>query len=136
MSEKIGVIGAGSWGTAMACAMARNGHRVALYSRSPEVCGSINKGRVNKKYLPSHALPETVTASTDMGEVCKDAAMLFLASPSLYLIGTVQELMKVPPFCGKAAEYPPIAVLTKGFIPDENGEPKFIIDKVIFIKIG
>lgn len=130
MSEKIGVIGAGSWGTAMACAMARNGHRVALYSRSPEVCGSINKGHVNKKYLPSYALPETVTASTDMGEVCKDAAMLFLASPSLYLIGTVQELMKVPPFCGKAAEYPPIAVLTKGFIPDENGEPKFIIDSL------
>lgn len=131
MSEKIGIIGAGSWGTAIAASLSRNGHKVMLWSRSCDVCNSINKEHVNKKYLPNHILPQSVSASSDMKEVCKDAAMLFLASPSIYLIETVKKLMEIPPFSNNdELPYPAISVLTKGFIPDINGKPQFIIDSL------
>ena len=129
MNDKIAIIGAGSWGTAVACSLGKNGHRVVLWSHTAGVADSINTDHINEKYLPKHKLPKTVSASTDMEEVCKDASFIFLASPSLYLTSAVEELLKFAPFShddGKMP-YPTIAVLTKGFIPDENGEPQFII---------
>ena len=132
MNEKIAILGAGAWGTAIACALARSGHRVMLWSRNEDVCASINTGHINNKYLPNYPLPPTVSASADMQEVCRDAAMLFLASPSLYLMDTVHRLLTVPPFTldtGTQA-YPLIAVLTKGFIPDAHGEPHLIIESL------
>ena len=132
MNEKIAILGAGSWGTAIACALGRSGHRVMLWNRSEDVCSSINTEHINKKYLPNYTLPPTVSAATDMQEVCKDAAMLFLASPSLYLPDTVNRLLTVSPFNIDTGTqtYPLIAVLTKGFIPDEHGEPHLIIESL------
>ena len=132
MNEKIAILGAGSWGTAIACALGRSGHRVMLWNRSEDVCSSINTEHINKKYLPNYTLPPTVSAATDMQEVCKDAAVLFLASPSLYLMDTVNRLLTVSPFNIdiETQAYPLIAVLTKGFIPDEHGEPHFIIESL------
>ena len=130
MNDKIAIIGAGSWGTAVACSLGKNGHSVVLWSHTAGVADSINTDHINEKYLPKHKLPKNVSASTDMEEVCKDASFIFLASPSLYLTSAVEELLKFAPFShddGKMP-YPTIAVLTKGFIPDENGEPQFIID--------
>ena len=132
MNEKIAILGAGSWGTAIACALGRNGHRVMLWNRSEDVCSSINTEHINQKHLPNYTLPPTVSASVDMQEVCKDAAVLFLASPSLYLPDTVNQLLTISPFnidTGTQA-YPLIAVLTKGFIPDEHGEPHLIIESL------
>lgn len=160
MSENIGVLGAGSWGTAAACALARSGNRVMLWSRSPELCSVINTGRINTKYLPGYELPPSVTASADMQEVCRFAGVLFLASPSLYLMDTVERLLSCASFeqaataggegvgsrwygccrrrsifrygmsCSETKAspdssntHPLIAVLTKGFLPDERGEP-------------
>lgn len=130
MNEKIAVLGAGAWGTAIACALARSGHHVMVWSRSADVCAAINTNHVNIKYLPNYSLPSPIAASTDMQTVCKDAAVLFLASPSLYLQDTVKELSTFPPFNIDTGElpYPLIAVLTKGFLPDEQGEPHLIIE--------
>ena len=130
MNEKIGILGAGAWGTAVASALARNGHTVMLWSRSLDVCTSINNEHVNKKYLPDYQLPHSVSAFSDMQKVCSGALVLFLASPSLYLIDTVKRLLTCSPFnAGNGAlPYPLIAVLTKGFIPGENGEPQLIIE--------
>ncbi len=132
MAEKIGILGAGSWGTAIAASLARSGHTVLLWARSKEFCEKLNKAHINKKYLPNHILPKSVSATADMAEVCSEASTVFLASPSLYLIQTVSEMLTVKPFCkddGKQ-RYPTIAVLTKGFIPDKSGTPQFIIDVV------
>ena len=130
MNEKIAILGAGAWGTATACALARSGNRVMLWSRSADVCSSINTEHINTKYLPGYTLPASISASPDMQEVCKDAAVVFLASPSLYLIDTVKQLLTFPPFSIDTGtqSYPLIAVLTKGFIPDEQGEPHLIIE--------
>ena len=94
MNDKIAIIGAGSWGTAVACSLGKNGHRVVLWSHTAGVADSINTEHINVKYLPKHKLPKTVSASTDMEEVCKDASFIFLASPSLYLTSAVEELLK------------------------------------------
>ncbi len=130
MSEKITVIGAGAWGTALAASLAKKGHSVSIWEREEAVCDSINGEHINKKYLPSCKLPENIFASVDMAKTCQDAAMIFLASPSIYLAKTVEQLVKIPPFSGddKENKYPLIGILTKGFIPDENGEPQFIVD--------
>ena len=138
MSEKIAILGAGAWGTAVACALARGGHHIMLWSRSEAVCTSINKNHINTKYLPSYPLPASITASSDMQEVCRGASVLFLASPSLYLMDTVSELSACRALETSCAQttaehtgdpsYPLIAVLTKGFIPDAQGEPQLIID--------
>ena len=128
MREKIGVLGAGSWGTAAACALARSGNQVMLWSRSSELCSVINTEHSNTKYLPGYVLPPSITASSDMQEICRSADVLFLASPSLYLMDTVERLLKCELFTQDLSVYPLIAVLTKGFIPDEQGEPQLIIE--------
>ena len=128
MREKIGVLGAGSWGTAAACALARSGNQVMLWSRGSELCSVINTEHSNTKYLPGYVLPPSITASSDMQEICRSADVLFLASPSLYLMDTVERLLKCEPFTQDLSVYPLIAVLTKGFIPDEQGEPQLIIE--------
>ena len=129
MDEKIAILGAGAWGTAMACALARNGYTVMLWSRREDVCAAINRKHINERYLPGYPIPQSVTASTDMALVCENAAALFLASPSLYLTGTVEQwLAAYAPGADKKGECPLIAVLTKGFIPDENGDPQLILN--------
>ncbi|WP_024467528.1 NAD(P)H-dependent glycerol-3-phosphate dehydrogenase [Treponema pedis] len=130
MSEKIGIIGAGSWGTAVAVSLARNGHNVLLWARNKDFCEKLNLERINRKYLPDYILPENISATDDMEEVCKDSSVVFFATPSLYLKETALEMLKHKPFSeddGKQS-YPIIAVLTKGFIPDKQGSPQFIID--------
>ena len=106
MRENVGVLGAGSWGTAAASALARSGNRVMLWSRSPELCSAINTEHVNTKYLPGYELPPSVTASSDMQEVCRFADVLFLASPSLYLMDTVERLLTCTPFKRTATAEP------------------------------
>jgi glycerol-3-phosphate dehydrogenase (NAD(P)+) len=51
MTKRIGIIGAGSWGTALAIVAARAGHEVTLWSRDPEVVASINEQGINPRYL-------------------------------------------------------------------------------------
>ncbi|MGP1576366.1 MAG: NAD(P)H-dependent glycerol-3-phosphate dehydrogenase [Treponema sp.] len=129
MNEKIAIIGAGAWGTAIAAALARNGHTIMLWTRSNDLCTDINTSRLNKKYLPGYPLPAAVTAHTSLEIVCKDAALILLAVPSLYLKTTVEQMLPIFPFIHPNTESCPIiGVLTKGFIPDEQGTPQFIID--------
>ena len=80
--KRIAVIGAGSWGTALAVVAARAGHSVSLWSRSAEIVSSINERRVNSRYLVSTSIPTSVTATGDLGVALRDAPMVLLAAPS------------------------------------------------------
>jgi len=60
----IAVIGAGSWGTALAMIAARNQLEVKLWAREPEVAGEINRTRRNPFYLSDFELPENIQATT------------------------------------------------------------------------
>ena len=80
--KQIAVIGAGSWGTALAVIAARAGHGVRLWSRNDEVVRSINEQHVNSCYLRSTSIPDSVTATSDLAAALQDASMVLLAVPS------------------------------------------------------
>ena len=80
--KRIAIIGAGSWGTALAVVAARAGHEVSLWSRNAEVVSSINERRVNSRYLVSTSIPENVKATGDLGAALSETSMVLLAVPS------------------------------------------------------
>ncbi len=80
--KRIAIIGAGSWGTALAVIAARAGHNVCLWSRDTEVVSSINERHVNSRYLISTSIPPDVTATTDLQSALHEASMVLLAAPS------------------------------------------------------
>jgi glycerol-3-phosphate dehydrogenase (NAD(P)+) len=80
--KQIAVIGAGSWGTALAVIAARAGHNVRLWSRNDAVVNSINEQRVNSRYLVSTSIPAGVIATGDIEAALQDASLVLLAVPS------------------------------------------------------
>lgn len=80
--KRIAVIGAGSWGTALAIVAARAGHEVRLWSRNAGVVTSINDRRLNSRYLSSTTIPQSVTATGDLRAALHDAELVLLATPS------------------------------------------------------
>ena len=80
--SRIAIIGAGSWGTALAIVTARAGHDVRLWARNPEVVESINRERRNCVYLVDAQIPRRVLATNDLLEVLQRAELVVLAAPS------------------------------------------------------
>lgn len=79
---KIAVIGAGSWGTALAQLLACNGHEVGLWARKPEVVRGINEGHANPRYLSDVELSPHVVATTSYEEALAGAAAAVIVTPS------------------------------------------------------
>ncbi|MCC6000993.1 MAG: NAD(P)-dependent glycerol-3-phosphate dehydrogenase [Pararhodobacter sp.] len=90
-ADRIGVIGAGAFGTALAIAHARAGHRVTLWARNPEQAATMNSARCNASRLPGVALPDGVAVTADFDRAVQDAAVLLLSVPTQALRGLVQE---------------------------------------------
>ena len=80
--QKVAVLGAGAWGTALAKVLADKGDDVMMYCRRPELVRQINEDGNNGKYLPSAQLPKTLRASVDPEETLKDASMVVFVAPS------------------------------------------------------
>lgn len=79
---KIGVVGAGSWGTALADLLARGGHEVLIWAREPEVVESINTIHQNTLFLPDAPLAESLRAVGEIGEAVRGAEIVVSAAPS------------------------------------------------------
>jgi len=79
--EKVAVIGAGSWGTALAILLAERGHQVFLWSHRPEHCRAMASERENRKYLNGHPLPENITVVEDTS-VVSDCPLVVMVVPS------------------------------------------------------
>lgn len=77
---KVAVIGAGSWGTAVAALAAQN-VETTLWARSPELSASMERGHRNDLYLPGVDLPK-MTFTSDLEEACKGAEIVAIAVPS------------------------------------------------------
>jgi glycerol-3-phosphate dehydrogenase (NAD(P)+) len=78
---KVAVVGAGSWGTAVAQICSVNAE-VVLWARSPELAACIGKQHENPTYLPGIALPESVRATADLAGACEGAEVVVMAVPS------------------------------------------------------
>ena len=84
------VMGAGSWGTAMAKVLADAGSDVRLWARRAEVVEEINGGRINSCYLPGVVLPGGVRATADAAEALDGVRTVLLAVPSQSLRTNLQ----------------------------------------------
>ena len=78
---KVAVVGAGSWGTAVAGIVAAR-ERTALWARRPELADAINRTRENPDYLPGLVLPSRLEASSELAEVVAGASVIVMAVPS------------------------------------------------------
>jgi glycerol-3-phosphate dehydrogenase (NAD(P)+) len=85
MSETVGVVGAGSWGTTLANVLAKKGHRVRLWSFEQDVTEAIAARQENSVYLPGVALDPNLTATSDMAEAVADAGVVISVSPSQHV---------------------------------------------------
>lgn len=82
MDNQITVIGAGSWGTAIAVLLANKGMNMKLWVREKELAEMMKATRENKDYLPDAVLPDNLMISSDMEYCCKDSETVIIAVPS------------------------------------------------------
>ena len=82
MDKHISVIGAGSWGTAIAVLLAGKGLNVKLWARDTELIERIKNTRENAEYLPGTLLPDNIFVSSDMEFCCSGSEVAVIASPS------------------------------------------------------
>ncbi|MCW8826929.1 MAG: NAD(P)-dependent glycerol-3-phosphate dehydrogenase [Gammaproteobacteria bacterium] len=80
--RKVSVLGAGSWGTALAIQFARNGLPTQLWGRNPERIEEMASARCNPQYLSDITFPEQLQVSSDLESVVRNADILLIAVPS------------------------------------------------------
>jgi glycerol-3-phosphate dehydrogenase (NAD(P)+) len=124
MAERIGVIGAGAWGTALAKVLAECGHEVTLWANEAEVVASINGERENRRFLPGVLLPPGLRAEADVLAAASDKDVVVLAVPSVFFMRVVKRILPAPNILeGESL----VMVVTKGFLPSPRG-PRLILD--------
>lgn len=82
MNCQIAVLGAGSWGTALAVLLANNGHKVAMWARSREQCAAIADAGENRKYLPGVSIPRHILIGNNLEEILQGKKLIVLSVPS------------------------------------------------------
>jgi glycerol-3-phosphate dehydrogenase (NAD(P)+) len=80
--RNVAVVGAGSWGTALAVHLGRIGHDVRLWARDPALVDEMSTRRANAIYLPDVALPDGVSVTHDIRLAVRDAELVVSAIPS------------------------------------------------------
>ncbi|MGH8089700.1 MAG: 2-dehydropantoate 2-reductase N-terminal domain-containing protein, partial [Stenotrophomonas sp.] len=108
-ADKIAVLGAGSWGTALASLLARHGQQTVLWGRDAAMVDAIDQRHENTRYLPGIPLPESLRATTDMAAAVKDARWILVVVPSHAFGETVRALAPLRPADAG------VAWATKGF---------------------
>ncbi len=81
-NKKVAIIGAGSWGTALAISLASEGHDVTLWARRAEAADAISRTRHNPSYLPDAVIPDSVNVTADLDEAVRGADFWVFATPS------------------------------------------------------
>ncbi len=97
MSE-IGVIGAGSWGTALAILLENNGHHVTLWSHREKEAKELSKSREHKTKLPGVHIPEGITITENLEMALAEKEVIVFAVPSVAVRSTAK---KVAPYVKK-----------------------------------
>ena len=92
---KIGVIGAGSWGTALARLLTNNGHDVIMWSIIEDEIAMLKSEHEHKDKLPGVKLPETLTFTTDLQEAVAGKELLVLAVPSAFTRSTAHSMKEL-----------------------------------------
>ncbi|WP_367606454.1 NAD(P)H-dependent glycerol-3-phosphate dehydrogenase [Legionella sp. W05-934-2] len=110
-ATSIAILGAGSWGTAVAIHLARQGHHVILWSHNPAKAKKINQDRINEQYLPGFQLAKSIEVSSNLEDTINQSDEVIIAIPS----HGFNDLLRLLPRHLKR-----IAWLTKGIDPQTN----------------
>ncbi|HEY2825584.1 MAG TPA: NAD(P)H-dependent glycerol-3-phosphate dehydrogenase [Gemmatimonadales bacterium] len=109
---RIGVIGAGAWGTTLADLLARQGHDVVIWAREAEVVASINNHHANDVFLPASPLHHRLSANGSIEAAVSDAEIVVSAAPT-HAVRTV--MTGVAP--ALARRKPVVVSVSKGLEP-------------------
>ena len=110
----VAVLGAGSWGTALAIHLARAGGRPRLWGRDPALVEEIGRVRENRRYLPGIAIPADACVTSDAEEALAGAGIVIVAVPSHFVDAVLESTEdKIPP---EAA----VVSATKGLEPKQG----------------
>ncbi|KAF3978017.1 MAG: NAD(P)-dependent glycerol-3-phosphate dehydrogenase [Methylococcales symbiont of Iophon sp. n. MRB-2018] len=115
MGASISILGAGSWGTALAIQAAKNGCKTMLWGHDPKHILNLLKAKENKHYLPGLKFPVSLKVTDDLEKAARFGSVILLSVPSHAFKTT---LLQLKPYIGDNTR---IAWATKGFDP-ENGQ--------------
>lgn len=117
--SRIGIIGGGSFGTAMACVVRRSGHDVVIWAREAEIAAAINAERTNPVFLKDVVLPPGIAATDDLAAAAAERDFILIAVPAQHLRSVVSRMR------GLVRPATPVVTCSKGierrscaFMPD------------------
>ncbi|MFC1595442.1 NAD(P)H-dependent glycerol-3-phosphate dehydrogenase [Gemmatimonadota bacterium] len=87
---RITVLGAGSWGTALAVLLDGKGYPVRMWEFFPELAGDLARTRMNEKMLPGIPIPESILITSDIGEALKGAEVILFVVPTVVVRSTAE----------------------------------------------
>lgn len=113
--DRIGIIGGGAWGTALAQTAAQAGRRPIIWAHEPEVVDDINARHENRLFLPGVSLAPTLSATASLGEVGQ-TDLILLVTPAQHtrrIAGALAE-------AAAGAPLPPVVICAKGLERDSH----------------
>ena len=108
---RVAVLGAGSWGTALAALIARHGHHTTLWGRDGDAVAAIGRDRQNARYLPGITMPDELSVNADLPATLRDADLVLVVVPSHAFADTLRALAPHRPAAAG------VAWASKGFEP-------------------
>ncbi len=123
--KRIGIIGAGAWGTALALVAARAGLNVIIQAREVEVVDAINQDHENQAFLPNVKLDPTIKATTDVIEAANDVDAILLTSPSQFFRNSISGLKN------SLAKKVPAIICTKGIENNSFALMSEVVEEVL-----
>lgn len=137
---RITIIGAGAWGTALACVARRAGHNATIWAREADVVDAINAGKGNPTYLPGFDLEPGIAATTDIADAVKDANAILMVAPSQFLriVANSMQPHLAPGtpviLCAKGIEHDTLALMTEAAEEALPGTPIAVLSGPTFAR--
>lgn len=128
MTEKVAVLGAGSWGSVLANVLVENGHQVKLWSRNVDQVNELNQEHTNRRYLPNLTYQTALEATTDMDAAVAGASLVLIVIPTKGLREVTHRLAEILQTSGAK---PVIAHSTKGLEQGTYKRPSEMISEEI-----
>ena len=125
MDAQVAIVGAGSWGTALAQLAATAGNDVRLWARKEEVARGINADHVTPRYLADARLSERIEASTDIVRVVGGADAVVIVTPSSVMRETARAI------AAHVGAKTPVALAAKGVEAETGMLPVEVFDEVL-----
>jgi len=114
MKTRIAVIGAGSWGTALAVQLARRGSEVTLWGHEPHVIEQLRADRKNQEFLPNITFPDSLIPEPDLATALNQVEEILIVVPSHAFSAVIHEIVKLKP------DIKSLSWATKGLDPKFN----------------